>query len=78
MTTSTQMVTAVCRFIEQVGFQNTIFINPLIISLSFKELAQTYTQQVNLYKFIGNYPVQNQIITSRWMHMSWLVDKCLC
>ena len=28
-------------------------------------------QQANLYQFIGNYPVQNWIIASRWVHMNW-------
>ena len=66
------MVTTVSQFIEQVGSmikgasKHTLSsINPS----NFKDPAQTLVS--NLYQFIGNYPVPNQIISSRWMHMNW-------
>ena len=68
------MVTAVSGFIEQVGsmikeFQNTIIINQPH-QASCKELAQTLVSKPTCNQFIGNSPVQNWIIASRWMHMN--------
>ena len=70
------MVTAVSGFIEQVGsmikeFQNKVTIHPKLPSIQSYHPSTDTCQQANLYQFIGNYPIQNWISASRWMHMNW-------
>ena len=53
-------------------FQNTIIIHqPPHNSIKLQRVTTDTCQQVYLWKFIGNYPVQNWIIASRWMHTNW-------
>ena len=53
-------------------FQNTIIIHqPPHNSIKLQRVTTDTCQQVYLRKFIGNYPVQNWIIASRWMHTNW-------
>ena len=66
-------------------------IKPLIFSSSFKEknyhrhLSATQQTSVHMHPSAGNYPILNQIITSRWMHAgNYLVQnriiasRCTC
>ena len=69
------MVTAVSGFIEQVGSMNKgipkhKYHQPPHNSIKLQRATTDTCQQANLYKFIGNYSVQNWIIASRWLHMS--------
>ena len=53
-------------------FQNRIIIHqPPHNSIKLQRVTIDSCQQVYLWKFIGNYPVQNWIIASRWMHTNW-------
>jgi len=71
------MVTAVSGFIEQVGNMITgipkhnYHHQPPHNSIKLQRVTTDTCQQVYLWKFIGNYPVQNWIIASRWMHTKW-------
>ena len=40
-------------------------------SIKLHRVTTDNCQQVYLWKFIGNHPVQNWIIASRWMHRTW-------
>ena len=70
------MVTAVSRFIEQVGSMikgipkhnypthNTIF---------FLASKSKHAQTVHMHPPAGCYLVLNRILVSRWMHMNWYI-----